>query len=52
MPTRARVLSTTTLLIVADLPRSLASYDKLGFVKASVHGEPPCFAMLFRDDFE
>ena len=52
MPTRARVLSTTTLLIVADLPRSLAFYDKLGFGQPSVHGEPPCFAMLSRDGFE
>jgi len=52
MPTRARVLSTTTLLIVADLPRSLAFYDKLGFTKPSVHGEPPCFAMSFRDGYE
>ena len=52
MPTRARVLSTTTLLMVADLPRSLAFYDKLGFGKPSVHGEPPCFAMLSRDGFE
>ena len=52
MPTRARVLSTTTLLIVTDLPRSLAFYDKLGFGKPSLHGEPPCFAMLCRDGFE
>ena len=52
MPTRARVLSTTTLLIVADLPRSLDFYARLGFGKPSVHGEPPCFAMLFRDGFE
>jgi len=52
MPTPARVLSTTTLLIVADLPRSLAFYARLGFGKPSVHGEPPCFAMLFRDGFE
>ena len=52
MPTRARVLSTTTLLIVADLQRSLAFYHRIGFGKPSVHGEPPCFAMLFRDGFE
>jgi catechol 2,3-dioxygenase-like lactoylglutathione lyase family enzyme len=53
MPTRARVLSTTPLLVVSDLRRSLDFYcNKLGFGQPSVHGDPPCFAMLGRDGFE
>ena len=49
----SRILSTTPLLVVADLQRSLAFYcERLGFRDPSVHGEPPCFAMLRRDGFE
>jgi catechol 2,3-dioxygenase-like lactoylglutathione lyase family enzyme len=46
------VLSTTPLLVVSDLRRSLEFFAKLGFARPSVHGEPPCFAMIFRDGFE
>ena len=50
MSSRPRVLSTTPLLVVADLQRSLGFYcQKLGFGEPSVWGEPPCFAMLHRD---
>lgn len=49
---RARVIATSPLLIVADLPRSLAFYAKLGFDEPNVYGDPPCFAMLARDGFE
>lgn len=52
MPTRSRVLTTTPVLVVADLRRSLAFYRRLGFGEPNVHGEPPCFAMLSRDRFE
>lgn len=53
MPTRPRVLSTTPLLVVAELQRSLQFYQHvLGFSEPSVWGEPPCFAMLHRDGFE
>ena len=53
MPTRARVLQSTPLLVVSDLRASLAFYcNQLGFGHPSVHGDPPCFAMLGRDGFE
>jgi catechol 2,3-dioxygenase-like lactoylglutathione lyase family enzyme len=49
---RPRVFATTTVLTVADLPRSLAFYAKLGFVEPATWGEPPAFAMLNRDGFD
>jgi len=50
---RSRLLSTSPLLVVSDLQRSIAfCRDVLGFDEASVWGEPPCFAMLFRGGFE
>lgn len=53
VPQRPRVLSSTPLLVVSDLQRSLAfCRDALGFSEPSVWGEPPCFAMLCRDGFE
>lgn len=52
MTARPRLLSTTPLLVVADLQRAIAFYAHLGFRDASVWGEPPCFAMVFRDGFE
>lgn len=53
MTSRARVLSSTPLFVVADLQRSLQFYRQvLGFGEPSVWGEPPCFAMLCRDGFE
>ena len=45
MTSRARVLSSTPLFVVADLQRSLQFYRQvLGFGEPSVWGEPPCFA--------
>jgi catechol 2,3-dioxygenase-like lactoylglutathione lyase family enzyme len=53
MADRARVRSTTPLLIVKDLQRSVDFYcGKLGFGDPSMWGEPPCFAMMNRDGFD
>src|SRR5262252_3664778 len=53
MAQRSRLLSTSPLLVVSDLQRSIAfCRSALGFGEASVWGEPPCFAMLSRDGFE
>lgn len=53
MPPRPRLRALTPLLVVADLQRALDFYTKkLGFRDPSVHGEPPCFAMLQRDGFD
>lgn len=52
MPGRPRLRSLTPLLVVADLPRALAFFARLGFVDPAAHGEPPCFAMLNRDGLE
>ena len=53
MSSRPRLLSSTPLLVVADLQRSIDFYcAKLGFGEPSVWGEPPCFGMLHRDGFE
>jgi catechol 2,3-dioxygenase-like lactoylglutathione lyase family enzyme len=49
----AKILRTTPLFVVSDLRKSLDFYgQKLHFTKQSVWGEPPCFAMIFRDGFE
>jgi len=51
--TRTRLRAVTPLFVVADLQRALDFYEKkLGFVEPSVHGDPPCFAMLNRDGFD
>lgn len=42
----------TPLLLVRDLPRAVAFYQRLGFRDPAVHGEPPCFAMLHRDGLD
>lgn len=53
MTTRPRVRAVTPLFVVSDLPRSVDFYcQQLGFGKPSVYGDPPCFAMLYRDGFE
>jgi catechol 2,3-dioxygenase-like lactoylglutathione lyase family enzyme len=53
MRARPRVTATSPCLVVSDLQASLEFYcDKLGFEDPSVWGEPPCFAMLNRDDFD
>jgi catechol 2,3-dioxygenase-like lactoylglutathione lyase family enzyme len=50
---RPRVISSTPVLQVSDLQRSLDFYLKqMGFGEPAVHGEPPCFAMMHRDGFE
>lgn len=50
---RPRLRSLTPLLLVADIPRSLAFYvGALGFRNPSTHGEPPVLAMLHRDGLE
>jgi catechol 2,3-dioxygenase-like lactoylglutathione lyase family enzyme len=53
MPARSAVLATTPLLVVSDLQRAIRfARDVLGFGEPSVWGEPPCFAMLQRGQFE
>jgi len=53
MSHRTRIRAVTPLLVVSDLKRSIEFYcRKLGFSEPSVHGDPPCFAMLQRDGFE
>lgn len=50
---RPTLRTLTPVLVVSDLERALAFYrDRLGFTRVSVHGEPPCFAMLGRDGLE
>lgn len=49
---RPRALMITPLFIVADLQRSLDFYAKLGFVEPAAWGEPPCFAMMNRDELD
>ena len=49
---RSKVVGVSPLFVVSDLKKSLDFYAKLGFGDASVHGEPPCFAMIDRDGFE
>src|SRR5262245_36410931 len=53
MAPRTRVLTSTPVLVVSDLKRSIDFYVKqLGFEEPSVWGDPPCFAMLNRNGFE
>jgi catechol 2,3-dioxygenase-like lactoylglutathione lyase family enzyme len=53
MSGRPRVRALVPLFVVSDLQRALEFYEqKLGFTEPSVWGEPPCFAMLYRDGFE
>lgn len=53
MSQRPRILTTTPLLVVSDLQRSIDFYcQKLAFGAPSVHGDPPCFAMVHRHQFE
>ncbi|MBK8101669.1 MAG: VOC family protein [Planctomycetes bacterium] len=53
MSARPHLRAVTPLLVVADLPRSIAFYrDRLGYADASVWGKPPCFAMTHRDGFD
>jgi len=52
LPSRPHALATTPVLVVADLQRSIAFYTKLGFVEPAMWGEPPCFAMMNRDELD
>src|SRR5260221_6647869 len=52
MSMRPKALATTPLFVVADLQRSMAFYEKLGFGEPGVWGEPPCFAMANRNGFD
>jgi catechol 2,3-dioxygenase-like lactoylglutathione lyase family enzyme len=48
---RTRVFATTTVLNVADVPRALAFYAKLGFADPATYGEDN-FGMANRDGFD
>jgi catechol 2,3-dioxygenase-like lactoylglutathione lyase family enzyme len=52
MSRRPRLLTSTPLFVVSDLPRSLAFYERLGFRANRTWGDPPCFAMPRRDGLE
>ena len=52
MSPRPKVLTTTPLLVVSDLQRSIDFYGRLGFGEPGIWGEPPCFAMINRDGLE
>ena len=53
MADRPRLLSTTPLLVVSNLQQSIIFYcSKLGFREPNAWGEPPCFAMMNRDNFD
>ena len=49
---RSRVQATTPFFVVTDLQRSIDFYQKIGYVEPATWGEPPCFAMLNRDNFD
>ena len=50
--TKAKITANAPVLLVKDLPKSLAYWrDKLGFTDQKVFGHPPNFAMVKRDDF-
>jgi catechol 2,3-dioxygenase-like lactoylglutathione lyase family enzyme len=52
MSARPGLISTTPLFVVSDLDRSLKFYERLGFRANRTWGEPPCFAMPRRGEFE
>ena len=49
---RTRAVGITPLFVVVDLQRSIDFYTKLGFVEPAMWGEPPCFAMMNRDELD
>lgn len=50
---RSQIRSTKTCFLVSDLDKSLAFYiDVLGFREPAKFGEPECFAMANRDEFD
>ena len=52
MSARPRLLATTPLFVVSELDRALKFYERLGFHAPRTWGEPPCFAMPRRGEFE
>jgi catechol 2,3-dioxygenase-like lactoylglutathione lyase family enzyme len=50
---RRRVFASTPVLVVADLDRAIGFYTRvLGYRDPVAWGEPPCFAMLHRDEHD
>jgi catechol 2,3-dioxygenase-like lactoylglutathione lyase family enzyme len=50
---RQRVTGTSPCLMVSNLEQSIAFYcEKLGFAEPAVWGEPPCFAIVNRNEFD
>ncbi|MEK6372675.1 MAG: VOC family protein [Acidobacteriota bacterium] len=52
MTDRPKAIAITPLFIVSDLQRAIDFYGKLGFQEPGVWGDPPCFAMVHRNDAE
>jgi catechol 2,3-dioxygenase-like lactoylglutathione lyase family enzyme len=52
MSPRPRLLTSTPVLVVSDLPRALEFCAKLGIAEPDTFGDPPTFAMVHRDGFE
>ena len=49
---RTKVFATTTVLVVADVARSMEFYGRLGFGEPSKVGEPVTFGMMNRGGFD
>lgn len=50
---RPRVRLITPLVVVSDLQRSIDFYvGKLGFTEPGTWGDPPCFAMMHRNEHD
>src|SRR5262245_38274277 len=45
----ARITSIRPMLAVADLPRTMAFYERLGFAVCGTFGDPPVWCDLCRD---
>lgn len=53
MSRSSRVCSVTPSFVVSDIQSSVRFYTmKLGYSGEIVYGDPPCFAMMYRDGFE
>lgn len=52
MTDRSKAFSITPLFIVSDLRRAMDFYAKLAFDEPGVWGDPPCFAMMHRNNLE
>ena len=49
---RTKVFATTTVLVVADVARSIEFYGRLGFGEPATFGEPVTFGMMNRGGFD